>query len=425
LNQPYWRLKGYASPFRSFLRCRSIDHPHADESPVSRLLIIDPSYATRTGHNHAVNSLLLSEAQARGIETRVFGHMSLPSADGVSPLFRTTAYSYFPPDSLSALQHSHAIGQPFAEDLATHVGPHLRPGDIVFAHTLLNPLLHGFAAWAGSLPASNEITIRLGLNLPPDFRQRRQDVAVWNAYQYAFAFRLITSVAPSTRFYAETKELQTQFAALGAQPICHRRLPLRVMAQQPPAPKHRPDGKIIYFIPGEIRAEKGHEFLINGVLQIAAQKPAWLNALRFRFTSIGMPETVARFLAQHPDLFDIVPDTTISVERYWELMRAADVVGCTYDPADYGMRASGIFLESLALGIPVVVSRHTSVAAEVTADNHAYGTVVDFGNVDSLAAGLELLVQSYPHFKRGAAAVAERFQSELSASSFFDWLLAR
>lgn len=392
---------------------------------MNRLLIIDPSYATRTGHNHAVNSLLLSEAQIRGIEARVFGHLSLPSADGVSPAFRTTAYSYFPQDSLDALQQSHAIGKPFAEDLATHVQPHLRPGDMLFAHTLLNPLLHGLAAWTGSLAAPQDIVIRLGLNLPPDFRQRRQDVALWNAYQYAFAFRLITSIAPATRFYAETKELETQFASLGAQPICHRRLPLRVIAQQPPAQEHRPDGKIVYFIPGEIRAEKGHEFLINSVLQIAAQKPPWLERLRFRFTSIGMPETVSRFLAQHPAMFDVVPDTNISVERYWELMREADVVGCTYDPADYSMRASGIFLESLALGIPVLVSRHTSVAAEVAADNHAYGTVVDFGNVDSLAAGLELLVESYPNLKRGAAAVAERFQSELSASSFFDWLLAR
>jgi glycosyltransferase involved in cell wall biosynthesis len=138
-----------------------------------------------------------------------------------------------------------------------------------------------------------------------------------------------------------------------------------------------------------------------------------------------MPESVATFLARYPELFEVLPETTISVERYWELIADADVVGCTYDPADYGMRASGIFLEALALGKPVLVSRHTSVAAEVAADCHAYGTVVDFGNVDSLAAGLELLIESYPKFQRHAAAVADRFQRELSASSFFDWLLAR
>jgi predicted Zn-dependent protease len=91
---------------------------------VNRLLIIDPSYATRTGHNHAVNTLLLSEARARGLETYVFGHRSLPVDDGVVPSFRTTAYSYFPQDSLNALQQSYAIGQPFAEDLVTHVVIH-------------------------------------------------------------------------------------------------------------------------------------------------------------------------------------------------------------------------------------------------------------------------------------------------------------
>lgn len=390
-----------------------------------RLLIIDPSYATRTGHNHAVNSLLLTEARRQGIESCVYGHTSLTASSDIIPAFRPTAYGYSPQDSIDALLHSHAIGKAFADDLATHVQPRLKPHDILFAHTLHNPLMHGFAAWVASLSAPQDIHVGLGLNLPPDFRQRRQDVALWNAHQYAFAFRLLTAVAPATRFYAETRELESLFVSLGAQSTTHRRLPLRVITANRDATLSQARDRLIYFIPGEIRAEKGHEFLINGVLQIATRHPQWMDRVRFRFTSIGMPESVATFLSQHPELFEVLPETTISVERYWELIADADVVGCTYDPADYGMRASGIFLEALALGKPVLVSRHTSVAAEVAADDHAYGTVVDFGNVDSLAAGLELMVESYPKFQRGAAAVAERFQRELSATSFFDWLLAR
>ncbi len=390
---------------------------------VNRLLILDPSYATRTGHNHAVNSLLLSEARARGMQASVFAHGSFPATDDIRPAFRTSSYGYFPPDSLSALQHAHAMGQSFAEDLIVHVQPQLRPGDMVFAHTMLNPLLHGLAAWMASLSAPQDITLRLGLNLPPDFRQRRQDIALWNAYQYAFAFRLLTAVAPATRFYAETKELESQFAELGATPISHRRLPLQVITNGPMPRQRRQGEKIVYFIPGEIRSEKGHEFLINSILQIAANKPAWLERIVFRFTAIGMPEQVSQFLSQHPTLFELMPDRSISVERYWELLTEADVVGCTYDPADYGMRASGIFLEALALGKPVLVSHRTSVAAELAADGSIYGLPVEFGDINSLAAGLERLVASHEQLARGAQSVAARFQTELSATGFFDWLL--
>ena len=391
---------------------------------VRRLLIIDPSYATCTGHNHAVDSLLLAEARRRGIEAYVFAHASIAGSSDVIPAFRSTAYNYFPQDSIDALHHAHAIARSFAEDLSTHVQPRLAPTDILFAHTLHNPLLHGFAAWIASLSVPGDICVRVGLNLPPDFRQRRQDVALWNAHQYAFAFRLLTAVAPSTRFYAETQELEAQFLTLGAQPISHRRLPLRVITAGDSGFKPKSEDKIIYFIPGEIRAEKGHEFLINGVLQIAAKRPQWLQRLRFRFTSIGMPDSVSAFLTQHPDIFEVVPETTISVDRYWQLMSEADVVGCTYDPVDYGTRASGIFLEALALGKPVLVSHRTSVAAEVASADSAYGLAVEFGNVSSLAAGLEQLVESYERLAHGANAVAERFQGELSAASFFDWLLA-
>lgn len=395
---------------------------HADGT-IRRLIILDPSYATCTGHNHAVNSLLLDEARRRGIESYVFAHASIPASSNVVPTFRTTAYGYCPQDSIEALHHSHAIARAFAEDLAAHVQPRLAPADILFAHTLHNPLLHGFSAWVASLSAPGDRCIRIGLNLPPDFRQRRQDIALWNAHQYAFAFQLLTAVAPATRFYAETRELESQFATLHAQPISHRRLPLRVITENGRDSKPRSADRLIYFIPGEIRAEKGHEFLINGVLQLAARRPQWLQRLRFRFTSIGMPDSVSVFLTQHPDLFEVLPETTISVERYWQLMAEADVVGCTYDPHDYGTRASGIFLESLALGKPVLVSHRTSVAAEVASAADAYGVAVEFGDIDSLAAGLERLVDTYDTLARGATAASKRVQSELSAEGFFDWLL--
>jgi glycosyltransferase involved in cell wall biosynthesis len=392
---------------------------------MTRVIIIDPSYATFTGHNHAVNSLLLEEARGRGLDALVFAHSALPAADRVIPAFRTTAYGFSPENSLDVLQHAHSIGRSFAEDLAGRVQPLLVKDTVIFVHTLNNPLLHGFVAWLASLAAPHEVTVRVGFNLPPDFRQRRQDVALWNAHQYAFALKLLTAVAPGARFYAETRELQSLFAGFGAPSVSHRRLPLRVLTPPDGRVTAGGDGRLIYHVPGEVRAEKGHEFLINGILRIAERRPAWLERIRFRFTSIGMPAEVARFLLAHGALFEIVPETSISVDRYWQLMEEADVVGCTYDPADYATRASGIFLEALALGKPVLVSNRTSVGAEVAADGYAYGIGVDFGDVDSLASGLERMVSSYDALRRGAEAVADRVRNELSAASFFDWLLGK
>jgi len=135
-----------------------------------------------------------------------------------------------------------------------------------------------------------------------------------------------------------------------------------------------------------------------------------------------MPDEVVATLARHPSLFEVVVGESTSVERYWQLMAAADVVGCVYRPFEYARRASGIFNEALAIGRPVVVSRQTSIAAEVAADGDAYGITVDFGDIDSLAKGLERLVETYPRLRQGAAAVADRFQRELSPAPLIDWL---
>lgn len=387
-----------------------------------RLLILDPSYATFTGHNHAVNSLLIEEATRRGIETTVFANVLMTRRDHVVPAFRPFAYGFFPPNSLEALQAAYFIGMKFGEDLARHVQPHLMKDTVVFAHTLNNPLLHGLAAWVASLPAPGDIAIRLGLNLPPDFRQPRQELALWNAYQYGYASKLLTAVAPTARFYAETRELQSHFAGFVPRPVEFRRLPLPVMTEH--ANSSRPDDarRLVFYVPGEYRTEKGHAFLIEGILRIAERNPAWLQRIRFQFTSIFMPDEVVATLARHPSLFEIVVAESTSVERYWQLMAAADVVGCVYRPFEYARRASGIFNEALAIGKPVVVSRQTSIAAEVAADGDAYGITVDFGDIDSLAQGLERLVETYPTLRQGAAAVADRFQRELSPAPLIDWL---
>lgn len=388
-----------------------------------RLLILDPSYATFTGHNHAVNSLLLEEATRRGIETTVFANVVLTQRDRVVPAFRPFAYGFFPRNSLDALQAAHAIGMKFGEDLARHVQPHLIKDTVVFAHTLNNPLLHGLAAWVASLPIPGDIAVRLGLNLPPDFRQPRQELALWNAYQYGYAFKLLTAVAPATRFYAETRELQSQFAGFVPRPVDCRRLPLPVMPEYANRTRsHDDDGRLVFYVPGEYRTEKGHQFLIDGILRIAEQNPAWLQRIRFRFTPIFLPEDVAATLARHGSLFEVIADKSIPLDRYWQLLAEADVVGCVYSPSDYAKRASGIFNEALAIGRPVVVSRNTSIAAEVANDGAAYGITVDFGDIDSLAKGLERLVETYPTLRQGAAAVSERFQRELSAAPLIDWL---
>jgi glycosyltransferase involved in cell wall biosynthesis len=388
----------------------------------TRLLIADPCYALRTGHNHAVNTLLRAEAARRGIDCDVFGHTMLGSNADVAAVFRVIAYGSFPKDSVDALRLAHHTATTFAEDLVKHVQPRLQRGTILFCHTLNAALLHGLVHWLGSLPSREGLHLRLGLNLPPNFREPRADVAYFNTFEYQLSLNLLRAACPGLKWYAETNELAEIFRPLGATGVGRRRLPARVIDR--PRPERPGDRPRICFLPGEVRPEKGAEFLINSVMSIASQQPSWLGRLRFRFTSMALLPHVVEFLRRFPQLFELLPDTSMSLDRYWTLLHDADLISCAYEPSNYVSRASGIFLESLAIGRPVLVSRGTSIANEAAAHGNAYALPVTFGDVNSLAAALATFMQQPDSYTAAAAAVAAEYRQQLDPAAFMDWVLA-
>jgi glycosyltransferase involved in cell wall biosynthesis len=386
-----------------------------------RLVIVDPCHVLQTGHNHAVNMLLREEAARRGLECRVFSHEKLVVAEGIWPVFQVLAYGAFPSDSVDALRLAHHTASTFAEDLARHVQPHLQDHTVMLCHTMNAALLHGLAQWLASLPSRTDLRLRIGLNLPPDFRDPRPEIIFFNRFEYRLALNLLWAACPRLKCYAETSELAEIFQPLGAGGVQRRRLPTRVVDLPRPVPSR--DLPRICFLPGEVRAEKGAEFLINGAVAIAAQQPSWLGKLRFRFTSMTLLPHVGEFLRQYPMLFELLPDTAMDRDRYWTLLHDADLISCCYEPANYGARASGIFLESLAIGRPVLVSQGTSIATEAAAHGNSYALPVIYGDVGSLAVALEAFMRQPETFSAAAAAVSEDYVRQLDPVAFVDWLL--
>ena len=357
-----------------------------------------------------------------GFRALLFANVALPPDGTAVPAFRPSAYAFFPAGDVDALRLGHLTAQAFVEDLERAVQPALAPGDILLMHTPNNPLLHGLAAWLHRLPQPAPYEACIGLILPPDFRQPDERMESFNRHHYAHAFELLSRLPMRIRYYTETTPMAELFETLGARPMHRNRLPLWVDMASMGQPQRPPDGTTLFYVPGEIRAEKGHAFLINGLLAIAQARPELLQGVRFRFTAAAMPADLMGFLASRPELFEIVPDREISNQRYWELMREADFVVCTYDPRDYRRRSSSIFYEAMAAGIPVLASAGTSMAADLEADGAGAGLAVQYGSADSLAQAIVQASAAPQDFRRRAQSVAAKYQSALSARHFLGWL---
>lgn len=388
-------------------------------------MVIDPAYATRTGHNYSVNSLLVEQGQLQGLQVVVFANAALSPEPNTSSVFHASTYAYLPKNDIDALRLSYLLAETFSNDLRQFVQPALRQGDAILLHTINNAMLHGFGNWLRSLGEAALGGISIAFNLPPNMRIYDDDIVRFNHRHYAFAFDLLRETEHQIRYFCDTKAGSRLYSVLGAERVARRGLPTASGDEHQPTSAARPRGPITFFAPGEVRDEKGHLFLINGLVAISQQKLPWLADMRLRFASPAIPDHIRQFLASRPDLFEVIVEPHISNQRYWALLRDADIVVCAYDPKEYSCKSSSILWEALSLGKPVLVSAQSALAEELEEVGVTAGATVRYGDVASLEQALHSTIEAHPRLVEAAASTAEWYRKWVSAKEFLRWIMAR
>ena len=113
----------------------------------------------------------------------------------------------------------------------------------------------------------------------------------------------------------------------------------------------------------------------------------------------------------------------LSSEDYAAWTGRTDVMLLPHDPVTFGMRASGIFTESVAAGRPVVASRGTFAGTSVE-NNQVEGEVFAPHTSEALAAAITRLMPRLPTCKARAAERAQDFARSHSPGAYIDVLLA-
>jgi glycosyltransferase involved in cell wall biosynthesis len=118
-----------------------------------------------------------------------------------------------------------------------------------------------------------------------------------------------------------------------------------------------------------------------------------------------------------------VLEGVLSSEDYTAWTGRTDVMLLPHDPVTFGMRASGIFTESVAAGRPVVASRGTFAGTSVE-NNQVEGEVFAPHTSEALAAAIARLMPRLPACKARAAERAQDFARGHSPGAYIDVLLA-
>jgi hypothetical protein len=176
---------------------------------------------------------------------------------------------------------------------------------------------------------------------------------------------------------------------------------------------------------GAARLDKGFPAVVDLVAYLCAQKKTLPVSIQSSPDHYGRVDPRVR--AEIDRLVKIgyphltVRSETLQGREYSDQFRGAICLQ-PYDPADFADRVSGITLDALSNGSPVVTMNGTWMGRVVA--RFDAGQVVDEAAPNLLLAAAEEILRDYGRYRRNALLAGAALQRELSASRLFEIVTA-
>lgn len=368
-----------------------------------KFVLIDHSMKDLGGHYYTYASCVLPAAERAGFQPVLAMHRefrdfaALPANWQSHAVFRHKSYSQRTLDTgdsrgafsgwwvrtrrkWRARERQRFAGS-FAEDCAALLHE-VRPaaGDHVFFASASEVDLEGLATFLQDAPAEYRrvhwhLQFHLGIfeGRDPDYPAQQ---ASRDFMRELFLHALGRVPHHHIHLYCTTRELTAQYQFLDVAPFQTLPYPVHPLFLLPSAPKTSTDSVRIACL-GHSRREKGYrelpivvrrlwnDYLSKGRAQLVMQT-------RRRDLRRALDSTVSD-LGAHSDVAPIVyAPFPLDLERYAELVRSADIGLLLYDSTRYYARCSGVLLEMLNAGVPVIVPGGCWLSEQIHDENQRH-----------------------------------------------------
>jgi hypothetical protein len=411
------------------------------EKTLSKLLIVEEALRNREGHWFEYNRATKSAVQQAGdVEVDMLGHESMETDVAAElsavPHFRYTVWDqiYNQPQAwkryLGVLRHNRRL----YDDLAKYL-KQAEPYDTVFAPTVvLHHLLgyHGIAKkFGGSKFKQLVLLIRNNIALYDSDGNRtfRSTAKVWRwAIQ---RFRPLIADG-RVRFVTDSERLADEYEQLTGirfQVLPHPSLVgMTTAATETDADQHGTSKWVKIFLPGPARHEKGVVRLLEAAKLLADVKLEkhieitlqWREAFDLPDGSHVGPDDVGKYESENIS-FRIIREP-LSSEAYLHELQNADAIILPYRREVYYARISGVAVEAMMLGKPLLFTKNTWI--DTVCQQFALGVGME-DDVSGVTATLAKIAEEIPLLKSEAIAKQPAVAEFFSASAFRTRLLAQ
>lgn len=445
----------YGADLRRYVRTNAILARNGDRH-MARFILIDGSLRDGRGHHDSYARRILESAERFGYRVvlapnRNFSAASLPPAWRCEPVFEHAVYddSLLMPDWGDAAPRGAALWlRNFSERWQTlwragrrkrivrsHAEGfralfdrvHPRPGDQIFLAAASELLLSGLAAAArrDARMASVDWHAMFHFN---NLIGRPEEYAAqtYRRARLARALAAARDVLGHARlhWYATTAELAVELAAHGAGNVREIGYPIDDALRTCGRHERRPGPLRITFA-GDARLEKGFQHLpaiVDGVLSDGDLAPRVQFVIQANFAfrlpcrRRNLPVVAAReALERHGESRVVLLRDPLDEAAYRRLILDADLFVLPYDARHYYARCSGVLVEALSAGIPVIAPADCWMAAQLlrfgASAKRGFMNEHDDASVDSVPGLVAQSLAEFPALVRGAVADYDRLRA--------------
>ncbi len=376
--------------------------------PRLRFAYIETELKRRVGHHFALVQGLCDAAKAAGLDPIVGANRDAGLGDDATELAIDACFSGY-----SQAPEAHVTPTHFADELLAFLCRHrLGPRDYVYLHMPYPTLIGGVLQLVATsrLEELPVFIIRL-CSADESFR--------WHDIRETRLLRAIGELGAARRrrirVFVESIPLQRYFERLTGHRLpvllnpVGRTLAASALTAADLRQQRRRRGTVVFGYFGEARCEKGFHLLpeiVEKLINIYGAK-----RVRFAIQVSAAPDNdtdevrsararLERLAELHKvhgaiRLYQEFPD----MHGYYTALAGCDGLLMPYDPGAYQLRGSGVALEGLALGIPIVVLAGTDMAVTfaqgcIVANSHTAEAVTQactfvVDNLEAISAGVQ------------------------------------